>query len=368
MLTLRLPPLRERGQDVLLLAERFLARVCADYGLPVKTLAADARRRLMAYLWPGNVRELSNVIERVALLTEENVITSDHLGLGDGSPAPGPAAAAGAGGPAPAPLSLGDAMRAHLRATLDQTGWNISRTAAILNISRNTVRARMEKLGLREGPAAAVKRDTRAPSVAPPGSGAAPERSRARTGDRAPRCPRVRWEQRRIALMRVVLMVPETGDVLSDVAPGARDADREGRRASADGWRRSGSARWRPPSAWSPSRTRRGARLTPRWRCSAPSSGSAGMPSAPAHHPDRHPRRAGPGGPGGTRRSRSTRRRRRRGAVVLDDLIAAAEPGGILASAAAGALLERRFELVAARRDPTDPRPRSASSDAKDRG
>ncbi|MFI5327380.1 MAG: sigma 54-interacting transcriptional regulator, partial [Candidatus Rokuibacteriota bacterium] len=168
VLTLRLPPLRERGQDVLFLAERFLARVCADYGLPVKILAADARDRLMAYPWPGNVRELSNVIERVALLTEETVITGEHLGLGDASSAPGPVPADAGSAAAPPPISFGDAMRAHLRATLDQTGWNISRTAAILNISRNTVRARMEKLGLREGTAVAVKRDARAPSGARP--------------------------------------------------------------------------------------------------------------------------------------------------------------------------------------------------------
>ena len=106
VLTLRLPPLRERGQDVLLLAERFLARVCADYGLPVKTLAADARGRLMAYPWPGNVRELSNVIERVALLTEEHVITSEHLDLGDASPPPGPPPTPDPGSVPPPPISF----------------------------------------------------------------------------------------------------------------------------------------------------------------------------------------------------------------------------------------------------------------------
>jgi transcriptional regulator with PAS, ATPase and Fis domain len=117
VLTLRLPPLRERGQDVLLLAERFLARVCADYGLPVKILAADARDRLLAHPWPGNVRELQNVIERVALLTEENVITGEHLGR----------TTAGAGTRtsrrgAARPRSRSGTPCAHLRATLDQTG------------------------------------------------------------------------------------------------------------------------------------------------------------------------------------------------------------------------------------------------------
>ena len=215
VLTLRLPPLRERGQDVLLLAERFLARVCADYGLPVKILAADARDRLMAYPWPGNVCELSNVIERVALLSEENIITGEHLGLGDGSPAAGPAPAGAGGAAPPPPISFGDAMRAHLRATLDQTGWNISRTAAMLNISRNTVRARMDKLGLRTRPPSS--------SSAPRERRASPARRprRRRTGPgrrRAPRLPPSAGERRPIALMRVALLVPETGDVLSDAA------------------------------------------------------------------------------------------------------------------------------------------------------
>src|SRR6266478_3723651 len=55
VLTLWLPPLRERGRDILILAERFLARVSADYGLPAKRFASDAQARLLAYPWPGNV-------------------------------------------------------------------------------------------------------------------------------------------------------------------------------------------------------------------------------------------------------------------------------------------------------------------------
>src|SRR3989338_3098518 len=70
VLTVELPPLRERGRGALLLAERLLDRACADYGLPQKTLAPEAQARLLAYPWPGNIRELGNVIERVALLAE----------------------------------------------------------------------------------------------------------------------------------------------------------------------------------------------------------------------------------------------------------------------------------------------------------
>ncbi len=81
VLTLALPPLRERRRDIVLLAEHFLARACADYGLPAKTLAPDARAALLAYRWPGNVRELANTMERVALLADAPVVTADVLGL-----------------------------------------------------------------------------------------------------------------------------------------------------------------------------------------------------------------------------------------------------------------------------------------------
>ena len=70
VVSLRLPPLRERGEDVVVLAEHFLARACAEYGRPAKTLAPEARAALRHQAWPGNVRELSNVMERVALLTD----------------------------------------------------------------------------------------------------------------------------------------------------------------------------------------------------------------------------------------------------------------------------------------------------------
>src|SRR5437764_38535 len=68
VLTIKLPPLRDRGDDLFLLAERFLARACHDYGLPTRSLGEGARAALRAYSWPGNVRELANVIERAALL------------------------------------------------------------------------------------------------------------------------------------------------------------------------------------------------------------------------------------------------------------------------------------------------------------
>src|SRR5262249_59332787 len=98
VLTLWLPPLRERGADVLLLAEHYLARACADYDLPPKRLLDDARRTLTAYAWPGNVRELANVMARVALLSETTEVTAETLGLPE---AASPDRAAPKGGPPP---------------------------------------------------------------------------------------------------------------------------------------------------------------------------------------------------------------------------------------------------------------------------
>ena len=192
VLTLTLPPLRERAGDVLLLAERFLARACADYGLPSKTLSPDAKARLLEHSWPGNVRELGNMAERVALLAEGSVVSADILDL------PPPAAVA----PPPAPAevasqgSLQDAMRGHLLAALTQTGWNISHTAALLGISRNTLRARIEKYGLRTdaAPAAALRR----PAAEAKPARIAPESTPAPT--------RIRWERRRITLLRAELV------------------------------------------------------------------------------------------------------------------------------------------------------------------
>jgi tetratricopeptide (TPR) repeat protein/MoxR-like ATPase len=103
VVSLELPALRERGEDVLLLAQHFLARACRDYGLPPKTLAAEARRRLLAHPWPGNIRELANAIERTALLSEGAQITAALLDLTDAPPAARPRAARGQSRKAAAP-------------------------------------------------------------------------------------------------------------------------------------------------------------------------------------------------------------------------------------------------------------------------
>ncbi len=219
----RLPPLRERPQDILLLADDFLRRICADYSLPAKTFAPEARQRLLAHSWPGNVRELANVLERAVLLADEPILEEGHLQLG------GTAAAAAAPTPSDAtPLSMDDAMREHLRSTLDRAGWNISRTAAILGISRNTLRARIDRLGLRRG-ALTPPRGQRAGSTsgvaASPGTSTvgsaplatpvdAPVRAAPSSGGPLP----IGWERRRVIWLRASLIAAEGLDELPDTS------------------------------------------------------------------------------------------------------------------------------------------------------
>jgi transcriptional regulator with AAA-type ATPase domain/tetratricopeptide (TPR) repeat protein len=199
-----LPPLRERGSDIVLLAERFLAKSCADYGLAAKRLSPEALARLRAYHWPGNVRELQNAIERAALLGEAAVVGADVL----------PVAEKAGAAPVEAAATHDEATRQHHLAVLEQTGWNISRSAAILAVTRNTLRARIERFGLRPS-----GRATTPPPAGPRPVHPAPPVPEARelaepTGAAPPELPPappsgLRWERRRVTAMRVAIADPE---------------------------------------------------------------------------------------------------------------------------------------------------------------
>jgi DNA-binding NtrC family response regulator/predicted ATPase len=209
VLTLALPPLRERQGDILVLAEHFLARACADYGLPEKALAPDARAALVAYRWPGNVRELINTMERVALLAEAPVVTAEIVGLPDRSLTP---VAAGGAPEAAAPPTLttvvDSAERAHLLEALEATGWNVTRTAARLGVSRNTLRYRIEKHGLRPGGPAPPRRQVRATAapLEPPATVSGEPVD-------SPLPASIRWERRRLTLLRA-LAVADSAETL----------------------------------------------------------------------------------------------------------------------------------------------------------
>ena len=184
VITLELPPLRARRSDILMLAEHFLARACADYGLPPRALTMEARGLLLVHPWPGNVRELANAMERVVLLSDRDVITPEMLDFV--TDAPRPADEAETAADTGARESLDSALRARIEAALRSHGGNIRRTAAALGISRNTLRARMDKYGLRhrDREAGAVRTEPSRPSPRPT------------TGTPVP------WERRHLAFLR----------------------------------------------------------------------------------------------------------------------------------------------------------------------
>ena len=78
---LRVPPLRERGSDILMLAEKLLARTCAKMGLEVFSLAPETMAAISRYQWPGNVREMEHAIERGVILSDDNIITPENLDI-----------------------------------------------------------------------------------------------------------------------------------------------------------------------------------------------------------------------------------------------------------------------------------------------
>jgi two-component system NtrC family response regulator len=139
VLPIRVPPLRERGDDVLVLANYFLARLAGELRIACKRLAHDAELVLKRYSWPGNVRELENVIKAAAVTSPRTLISAQHLNL--------PAAEA------EVPRDLRSARdefeRALIERALRRHGGVISRAARELGVSRVTLYDMLQKHGLR---------------------------------------------------------------------------------------------------------------------------------------------------------------------------------------------------------------------------
>jgi len=154
VILLHLPPLRERGDDVLELAEHYLRAFAGKYARPVRRLAPAAQALLRAYPWPGNVRELSHVIERAVLWSPGPTLEPEHLGLLLPDAAEPPEPAAGAAPDAPPALlptgagDLGSWEKAMIERALREAGGNQTRAAQRLGISRDTLRYRIRKWGI----------------------------------------------------------------------------------------------------------------------------------------------------------------------------------------------------------------------------
>jgi Nif-specific regulatory protein len=139
-----LPPLRERPDDIPILADALLEEIGRSVGRPATGIAADARRKLAAHAWPGNVRELRNAIERAVILSEGGAIRSEHLPIGVAARPLPEAVPAG-------PRTLDAAEREMLRDALERAGQNKSKAARLLGLTRAQLRSRIEKHGLDPG-------------------------------------------------------------------------------------------------------------------------------------------------------------------------------------------------------------------------
>ena len=145
VLILDIPPLRERGADILVLAQHFLRQYAEAHGLPPRQVSRDAAAWLQGYRWSGNVRELSHLMERVTLLSTEVVVTATVL---EQLCLPRPLLA----GRAEPPLVHSEAAPldepARIRQTLGQTGGNVARAAQLLGISRGALRYWMRRYAI----------------------------------------------------------------------------------------------------------------------------------------------------------------------------------------------------------------------------
>jgi two-component system, NtrC family, nitrogen regulation response regulator NtrX len=141
------PPLRERGDDVIRLAEHFVAEFAREYGRRPKVLSPEAIDALSRYSWPGNVRELRNVIERLMIMVPGEVIRIEHLPFTPPLPLP---AVSGDGPALVRPLfDARDAWeRAYIMSALSAFDGNISRTADALGVERSNLYKKMRALGV----------------------------------------------------------------------------------------------------------------------------------------------------------------------------------------------------------------------------
>ena len=147
---LHVPPLRERGDDVLLLAQALLRDICAGYRLPMRTLAPAALTALRAHRWPGNVRELRNTLDRAVLFSDGEELSAAAFGLPAGAvDSPAPAADGGLRFDLPDEgVRFEDVERGLLVSALRKAGGSQTGAARLLGMSRDTLRYRLEKFGI----------------------------------------------------------------------------------------------------------------------------------------------------------------------------------------------------------------------------
>ncbi len=142
VISLHVPPLRERREDIPVLIDHFLALYSERFNRPALALSEGARRRLEAFDWPGNVRELRNSLERAAALTTHDTIEADQVlppTSTEGMSVAPPAQSSAPSSPGESPVTLDELERQHILRVLAEAGGNRERAAAILGISARTL-------------------------------------------------------------------------------------------------------------------------------------------------------------------------------------------------------------------------------------
>lgn len=148
VVTLNLPPLRERSEDVIVLAQFFLDQFGHQIGRPPPALSEDARRRLLSHAWPGNVRELRNLMERIAYLTSGSVIEESDLAFVLSPSSSGDVSQV------PPNLTLSDAtdlfQTRYIRQHIDSAAGNLAKAAERMGLHRSNLYRKMKQLGIEE--------------------------------------------------------------------------------------------------------------------------------------------------------------------------------------------------------------------------
>ena len=137
VITIHIPPLRERKEDIPLLIEHFLEKYSQETTKRVDHITRDTIKRLTAYEWPGNVRELENAIERAVVLSRSRTLDLQDFSFLQTSPSTHSI-----------PLSLLEMEKHHIQRVLNECGWNITRAAKILDINRVTLHKKIKRFEL----------------------------------------------------------------------------------------------------------------------------------------------------------------------------------------------------------------------------
>jgi transcriptional regulator with PAS, ATPase and Fis domain len=148
-ITIHVPPLRERNEDIQLLTEHFLHMYAQKYERPITSVSQAAYQRLFGHPWPGNVRELQNVIERAVLLAKDTRIEPIDLPFDNGALPEGSSAAAG--WDVPPNMTLEDIERLVIERTLQRTGGNKQAAANLLGIYRPRLYSKIRKYNIDVG-------------------------------------------------------------------------------------------------------------------------------------------------------------------------------------------------------------------------